>query len=80
MKTSSQENTSGNAEVKTAELVLLLDGLRIDPGVLTQTRELLGETANTAAPLNEGVRARIRMRNNPETVRSMMRSLTLGVS
>ncbi|XP_028040862.1 E3 ubiquitin-protein ligase Su(dx) isoform X2 [Bombyx mandarina] len=78
MKTSSQENTSGNAEVKTAELVLLLDGLRIDPGVLTQTRELLGETANTAAPLNEGVRARIRMRNNPETVRSMMRSLTLG--
>lgn len=77
MKTVSQENSSNvSGEVKTAELVVLLDGLRIDPSVLSQSHELLGETANSSVPLNEGVRARLRLRNNPETMRSMVRSQT----
>lgn len=75
MKTVSQENsTSSTSEVKAAELVIFLDGLRIDPSVLSQSRELLAEASNSNSPLNEGVRARIRMRNNPEALRSMLRS------
>lgn len=78
MKTASQENTSANSEVKAAELVVLLDGLRIDPAVLNQSHNLLGETANLSSNhLGEGVRARIRLRNNPETLRSMLRTQTL---
>ncbi|XP_030021451.1 E3 ubiquitin-protein ligase Su(dx) [Manduca sexta] len=78
MKSASQESTSnGSAEVKSAELVVLLDGLSIDPSVLRQSHELLGETVNSCSPLNDGVRARIRTRNNPETMRSILRSQTL---
>ncbi|CAB3231123.1 unnamed protein product [Arctia plantaginis] len=78
MKTVSQENSSSaGGEVKTAELVILLDGLRVDPSVLSQSHEVLGENANTGSPLNEGVRAKLRMRSNPETMRSMARSQTL---
>ncbi|KAJ0181792.1 hypothetical protein K1T71_002514 [Dendrolimus kikuchii] len=78
MKTASQESTTTvNSEVKAAELVLVLDGLRIDPSVLSQCHELRGETSNPGNPLAEGVRARIRLRNNPETLRSMLRTQTL---
>lgn len=81
MKTVSQENSSSvSGEVKTAELVILLDGLRVDPTVLSQSHELLGETTNSSGPLNEGVRARLRLRNNPEAMRSMVRSQNLRVS
>lgn len=81
MKLVSNENTSSaTTEVKSAELVILLDGLKIDPASLLQSRELLGEASNAQTPLNEGVRARIRMRNNPEVMRSMLRSQSLRVS
>lgn len=81
MKAVSQENSSSaGGEVKTAELVILLDGLRVDPSVLSQSHEVLGESANTGSPLNEGVRAKLRLRSNPETIRSMARSQTLRVS
>lgn len=64
MKTVSQDNSSNsNTEVKSAELVLLLDGLRIDPAILNQSHEVLGESTNSRSPLNEGVRARIRLRS-----------------
>ncbi|CAG9784476.1 unnamed protein product [Diatraea saccharalis] len=76
MKTATQENTSSSAESKTAEVVLLLDGLRIDPATLHQTHEALGETITSRNPLNDGVRARVR-RNNPETLRSMLRTPNL---
>ncbi|KOB76883.1 E3 ubiquitin-protein ligase, partial [Operophtera brumata] len=72
MKTVSNENsTTSTSEVKSAELVILLDGLRIDQASLLQLRELLGEPSNAQTPLNEGVRARIRMRNNSELLRLM---------
>ncbi|XP_049865404.1 E3 ubiquitin-protein ligase Su(dx) [Pectinophora gossypiella] len=78
MKAASQENNSNqNAEVKAAELVILLNGLRIDPSVLSQSHEVLGEASNSRSPLTEGVRARIRMHNNPETIRSMIRTQNL---
>lgn len=81
MKAVSQENASnGNSESKTAELVIFLDGLRIDPAILHQSHEVLGEATTSRNPLNEGIRARIRLRNNPETLRSMLRSQTLRVS
>ncbi|CAD0196215.1 unnamed protein product [Chrysodeixis includens] len=73
----SQENTSNvSGEVKAAELVILLDGLRVDPTILSQSHELLGESSSSG-PLNEGVRARIRIRSNPEVIRSMGRPQTL---
>ncbi|XP_069365570.1 E3 ubiquitin-protein ligase Su(dx) [Maniola hyperantus] len=72
MKTvSSDSATTANTEVKAAELVLLLDGLRIDPAILSQSHEVLGESATSRCSLTEGVRARIRLRNNVETLRSM---------
>ncbi|CAG4968025.1 unnamed protein product [Colias eurytheme] len=78
MKTVSQDNSSNsNTEVKSAELVLLLDGLRIDPTILSQSHELYGEPMNARSPLNDGVRARIRLRNNSETFRSMARQQNL---
>lgn len=78
MKAVSQENSSSvSGEVKTAELVILLDGLRVDPSVLSQSQELLGESNNSSNPLNEGVRAKIRVRNNPEALRSIVRSQNL---
>ncbi|KAL0849133.1 hypothetical protein ABMA28_013482 [Loxostege sticticalis] len=78
MKASSQDNVSNtNSETKTAELVILLDGLRIDPSILHQSHEVLGEASSSRNPLNEGIRARIRLRNNPETLRSMLRSQSL---
>lgn len=81
MKASSQDNVSNtNSETKTAELVILLDGLRIDPSILHQSHEVLGEASSSRNPLNEGIRARIRLRNNPETLRSMLRSQSLRVS
>ncbi|XP_061707883.1 E3 ubiquitin-protein ligase Su(dx) [Cydia pomonella] len=71
MKTvSSQENTANsNSEVKAADLVIHLDGLKIDSSVLSQCQELLGETnsGNARSPLNDGVRGRIRARNNPNS-------------
>ncbi|RVE41596.1 hypothetical protein evm_013756 [Chilo suppressalis] len=75
IKTASQENTPNSAESKTAEVVLLFDGLRIDPATLHQSHEALGEVTNSRNS-NEGVRARIR-RNNPETLRSMLRTPNL---
>ncbi|XP_045458973.1 E3 ubiquitin-protein ligase Su(dx) [Melitaea cinxia] len=73
MKTVSQENASNtNTEVKAAELVLLLDGLRIDPAILTQSHEVLGESNNSRSPLSDGIRARIRLRNNTESQRSVV--------
>ncbi|OWR44915.1 ubiquitin protein ligase [Danaus plexippus plexippus] len=69
MKTVSNENVP-HVEVKSAELTLLLDGLRIDPAVLAQTPEYF-ERLNSRSPLTDGVRARIRLRNNLEVVRSM---------
>ncbi|CAH2066595.1 unnamed protein product, partial [Iphiclides podalirius] len=79
MKTVSQDNTSGNAttDVKTADLVLLLDGLRIDPSILSQSHEVLGEATTSRSPLNDGVRARTRLRNNIENLRSVLRSQNL---
>ncbi|KAI5641532.1 c2 domain-containing protein [Phthorimaea operculella] len=78
MKAASQENSSSsNGEVKTAELVILLDGLRIDPSVLSQSHDLHGEMSSSRGSLTEGVRARIRMRNNPDTVRTIIRSQNL---
>ncbi|XP_075992204.1 WW domain containing E3 ubiquitin protein ligase suppressor of deltex isoform X2 [Anticarsia gemmatalis] len=78
MKTVSQENSSSvSGEVKTAELVILLDGLRVDPSVLSQSHEILGESTTSGGPLNDGVRARLRLRNIPESMRSMVRSQTL---
>ncbi|XP_064076261.1 E3 ubiquitin-protein ligase Su(dx) [Vanessa tameamea] len=73
MKSVSQDNASnGNTEVKAAELVLLLDGLRIDPSILNQSHEALGETSNSQSPLSEGVRCRFRIRNNLENQRSVV--------
>lgn len=81
MKSLPHENSSSTtAELKSAELVILLDGLRIDPASLLQSRELLGEASSAQTPLHEGVRARIRMRSNPEVMRSMLRSQSLRVS
>ncbi|KAF9823008.1 hypothetical protein SFRURICE_018182 [Spodoptera frugiperda] len=78
MKTVSQENSSTvSGEVKAAELVVLLDGLRVDPSVLSQSREILGESTNSSGPLNDGVRARIRIRNNESAMRSIVRSQNL---
>ena len=78
MKTVSQDNSSSSdTETKSAELVLLLDGLRIDPAVLAQSHEVLNEPSST---LNDGVRARIRLRNNSETLRSLVHPRTLRVS
>ncbi|XP_063529186.1 E3 ubiquitin-protein ligase Su(dx) [Cydia strobilella] len=71
MKTvSSQENTANsNSEIKAADLVIHLDGLKIDSSVLSQCQEVLGETnsGNARSPLNDGVRGRIRARNNPNS-------------
>lgn len=84
MKTvSSQDNASNtNTEVKTAELVLLLDGLRIDPAILAQSHEALGESNsnNSRSPLSDGIRARIRLRNNTENQRSVVHLRNLRVS
>lgn len=81
MKTVSQENASNaNSESKTAELVVFLDGLRIDPALLHQSHEVLGEATTSRNPLSDGIRARVRVRNNPETLRSMLRSQTLRVN
>lgn len=80
MKTVSQDNSSSNTEVKSAELVLLLDGLRVDPAVLSQTHELYGEQLSARSPLNDGVRARNRLRNALESMRSMARPPNLRVS
>ncbi|XP_068621045.1 E3 ubiquitin-protein ligase Su(dx) [Battus philenor] len=79
MKSVSQDGTAGNTtvEVKTADLVLLLDGLRIDPTVLSRSQEELGEATNSRSPLNDGIRARTRLRNNSETLRSMLRTQNL---
>ncbi|CAK1549841.1 unnamed protein product [Leptosia nina] len=72
MKMVSQDNSSNsNTEVKSAELVLLLDGLRVDPAVLSQSHELYGDQLNARSPLNEGVRARNRSRITFESIRSM---------
>lgn len=79
MKAPSQESGS-TTDVKSAELVVVLNGLRLDPSILSQSHEILGETMSSCSPLNEGVRARIRLRNNPEVVRFMMRSQSLRVS
>lgn len=80
MKVSHEGTSTSASEGKSAELVLLLDGLRIDPASLLQSRDLLGEASNSQTPLNEGVRARIRMRNNPEIMRPMLRAQALRVS
>ncbi|KPI93858.1 hypothetical protein RR46_13023 [Papilio xuthus] len=79
MKTVSQDGTAGNngVKVKTADLVLLLDGLRLDPSILSQSHEVLGEATNSRSPLNDGVRARIRLRNNSDSSRSMLRTQNL---
>ncbi|XP_072936483.1 E3 ubiquitin-protein ligase Su(dx) [Epargyreus clarus] len=77
MKTVSHDSSTTNTEVKAAELVLLLNGLRIDPSVLSQSHEVFGESLNSRTPLNDGVRARIRLRNNLETLRTMMRTQVL---
>ncbi|XP_023955230.2 E3 ubiquitin-protein ligase Su(dx) [Bicyclus anynana] len=78
MKTVSSDNApTANTEVKAAELILLLDGLRIDPAILSQSLEVLGESATSRSTLTEGVRARIRLRNNVETLRSMVHSRSL---
>ncbi|XP_063617791.1 E3 ubiquitin-protein ligase Su(dx) [Cydia splendana] len=83
MKTvSSQENTANsNSEVKAADLVIHLDGLKIDSSVLSQCQEVLGETNSGSArsPLNDGVRGRIRARNNSnsESARTGPRNQTL---
>ncbi|KAM3959068.1 suppressor of deltex [Aphomia sociella] len=78
MKSVSQENTSNtNAETKTAELIILLDGLRIEPAILNQSHEAFGESSSFRNLTNDGVRVKIRLRNNPESNRSMMRMQTL---
>ncbi|XP_039764589.1 E3 ubiquitin-protein ligase Su(dx) [Pararge aegeria] len=78
MKTVSPDNAStANTEVKAAELVVLLDGLRIDPSILSQSHEVLGESGTSRSSHAEGVRARIRGRNNVESLRSMVHSLSL---
>ncbi|XP_060807947.1 E3 ubiquitin-protein ligase Su(dx) [Amyelois transitella] len=74
IKAMSQENNStGNAEMKTAELVVLLDGLRIDFAVLNQSHEVLNEASTSRSLLNDGVRAKVRV----QTVRSMLRMQSL---
>lgn len=81
MKNVSQENlSSSTSETKAAELVIFLDGLRIDPTVLSQSRDLLGEATSANSPLSEGIRARIRIRNNPESLRSLRSQRELRVS
>lgn len=79
MKAASQDNAaSSNGEVKTAEVVILLDGLRVHTSVLNQAHEVVGgESSRTA--LSEGIRARLRMRNN-ETLRTVVRAPNLRVS
>ncbi|XP_041970110.1 E3 ubiquitin-protein ligase Su(dx) isoform X2 [Aricia agestis] len=81
MKTVSQDKdnaAASNTEVKTAELVLLLDGLRIDPAILSQSIEVLGESSSSRrCPLIEGVRAKIRVGNDLDSLRSMLRAQTL---
>lgn len=81
MKSVSQDGTAGNnnVKVKTADLVLLLDGLRLDPSILSQSHEVLGEATNSRSPLNDGVRARIRLRNSSDSSRSMLRTQNLRV-
>lgn len=79
MKAASQDNASSpNAEVKTAELTILLDGLRVDTSVLNQAHEAMGESSRAGLP--EGIRARLRMRNNVEPLRTMIRAPNLRVS
>lgn len=79
MKAASQDNaSSSNTEVKTAEVVILLDGLRVDTSVLSQAHDVMGESSRTG--LSEGIRARLRMRNNIETLRTMVRAPNLRVS
>ncbi|XP_047515956.1 E3 ubiquitin-protein ligase Su(dx) [Pieris napi] len=73
MKTVSQDNSSSSTEVKSAELVLHLDGLRVEPAVLSQTHELYGEQLGARCPLNDGVRARNRLHTTFESIRSMAR-------
>lgn len=81
MKTVSQDNSSSSdTETKSAELTILLDGLRIDPAVLAQSHEVLNESTSSRTPLNDGVRARIRLRNNSETLRSLVHPRSLRVS
>lgn len=79
MKAASQDNApNSNAEVKTAEVVILLDGLRVDTAVLSQAHEVMGESSRPG--LSEGIRARLRMRNNVETLRTVVRAPNLRVS
>lgn len=81
MKTVSSDTAAiASTEVKAAELVLLLDGLRIEPAILSHSHEVLGESATSCTALTEGVRARIRLRNNTETLRSMVHPRSLRVS
>lgn len=79
MKAASQDNASNsNAEVKTAEVIILLDGLRVDASVLSQAHDVLGESSRTG--LSEGIRARLRMRNSVDTSRTVPRAPNLRVS
>lgn len=72
MKNVTQESTSNaTTETKAADLVILLDGLRIDPAVLNQSQEVTSEASSYRNLINDGVRAKIRSRNNPEASRSI---------
>ncbi|XP_053625503.1 E3 ubiquitin-protein ligase Su(dx) [Plodia interpunctella] len=78
MKAVSQENSSnGNTETKTAEVVVLLDGLRIELAVLNQSHEVLNEASSSRTLLNDGLRAKVRQQQSLQSVRSMLRMQSL---
>ncbi|VVC92941.1 unnamed protein product [Leptidea sinapis] len=71
MKSVSQDNAL-NTEVKSAELVILLDGLKLDPATLNHP-EVVGEPLTSRTPFGEGIRARVRLRNTEAPVQTQVR-------
>ncbi|XP_048484424.1 E3 ubiquitin-protein ligase Su(dx) isoform X1 [Plutella xylostella] len=75
IRPASQENHSA-AETKSAEIMVLLDGLRVEPGVLAAARQALDDGSLRGALAGDGVRARFRLRN-PDQPRPLLRPVSL---
>lgn len=59
--------------------MVLLDGLRVEPGVLAAARQALDDGSLRGALAGDGVRARFRLRN-PDQPRPLLRPVSLRVS
>ncbi|GBP64112.1 E3 ubiquitin-protein ligase Su(dx) [Eumeta japonica] len=83
LRNTPQENSANvNTDLKAAEIVILLDGLRVDPNILSQLQDTGGENTGPTnscyrSILNDGVRARIRLCGNTETSRTLLRTQPL---